>query len=145
MLRDSYCNAIVWVAGRIPPKLVADPERVALHLAFVILGAGGILFVQPGSLNTLLPVWAGYAWAAALLIGGLAAVIGYWTDRTAPTRLGHRLLLLGSMVIVVSLAAVIGTRALTTIVIFTLIGLAYMVRLTVSQAARIILRRGDGR
>lgn len=109
----------------------------------MIIGISGLTAVRPGSLLALWPWWIAYEWAAAMLVGGGCALVGYWKGSRSTERLGYMLIGAAATVYAVGVVIVFGWQGVTSAVLFVGIALSKLVRLLVGSAARnAIIRAG---
>lgn len=75
------------VSRYVPEPLLAQPERVFINLAAILLGVSA-LWPPPGSVADHWPSWFRLEWALAMVVGGAAALHGTWTGYPLTERLG---------------------------------------------------------
>lgn len=124
-----------WLVRHIPEPILASPERVFLNFACALLGAAALVS-EPQQLLALWPWWAVYEWAAALFLGGVFALVGYWREKRPLARLGYLLLMMSCAIYGVAVLIVFGWDGVRTGVIFLGIAVAKFVRLLLGTAIR---------
>lgn len=129
-------RVVRFLVRHIPTPILASPERVLINFACILIGLAGLLGARPGSLLALWPRWVAYEWAAAMLVGGLCALVGYWREKRPLARLGYLLIGVASAVYAVGVIVVFGWQGLSSGVIFLGIAVAKAVRLLVGSAIR---------
>jgi hypothetical protein len=85
----------------LPPAVIEHPFEI--FLAFLCMVAGIPLLLAgpestPNSIDDLLPVWLVYAWAVALIAGGVCVLLGKFLHWLHVERAGMALLAAGSFV-----------------------------------------------
>lgn len=129
----------------IPERVAAAPERVCINVVCVLIGVS-VLASKPRS-----PVWSAQinrVWAIAMVIGGAAALIGYWNSQqrwwaASLARTGYLALLVASLPFGFLLLAAFGWRGVPVGLLFLAIAAAKGIRLLVSSAVREqVLRAG---
>ena len=144
---------IRWLAVALPEPVAAAPERVLINLLCVLVGVSVV--VSGGHGSPLWPRHVGLAWAATMIFGGIAALVGYWAGvaavrpwSTSLARVGYFALLLATAIYGVRLLWAVELTWQTAVyaAIFLGIAAAKAVRLLVSTAARDeVLRAGEDR
>lgn len=133
---------MLWLVDHLPAPVLMAPERVLIQVCVVIIGITGLTVARPGSLSELLPTWLVVEWAATLLAGGLASMVGYWRDMRRLDRMGSSLVLLGSVTYAAGVLITAGLRGMPAVVIYLGIAGAAAVRLLVGSAAWARVRAG---
>lgn len=146
MLRQE--RIVGWLATVLPLKIAEAPERVLINVMCVLIGAAVLLSDQSGR---LWPPVVSYVWAVMLIVGGAAALVGYWRNPSGSLarpleRLGYLVVGAASLAYGVRALWVVGWAAVPIAGIFLGIAFAKAVRLLVSSAARdSVLRSGEAR
>jgi hypothetical protein len=123
----------VRVSLHIPEPLLAGPERVFINLAAILMGLTA--FGPPkGSVPAEWPVWFQVEWGVAMVVAGLAALHGTWTNYRPSERLGAGLFAICALVYAVT-AIDLGRRGTFVFVIFGALSVAKVVRIIRSLAA----------
>jgi hypothetical protein len=132
-----------WIITKIPNRLLAEPERFALALCFIIIGIDAAFLGGPTSVfggiekARLLNVEYG----ACLIVGGTAKILGLWVRRIWAVRLGAAFIIMGCLGIVIGVWLYVGEEGLPAALVYGLFALTYTLRLLSSTAARIKLHR----
>ena len=129
-------RVIRWLVLHIPEPVLTAPERVLINFACAAIGLSGLIGARPGSLLALWPRWVVIEWAAAMFLGGLFALVGYWAGRRSMARLGYLLIGIASVVYGVAALVVFGWEALAVALIFLGVAVAKGIRLLVGSAIR---------
>ena len=130
-----------WLLAHIPAPILLNPERVAIKFAVALSGLVSMLVVRPASLNALLPHWIVLIWGATWLLGGMFGLVGYWRSHRPLEMAGHRLIILGVIVYGTSVAEVAGSRAVTTVILISVIAACSATRLLIASGSRLSRRR----
>ena len=137
-----------WAATALPEPVAAAPERVLINLVCVLVGLAVLVSEQP---SALWPAEVSYAWALAMIGGGGAVLVGYWTGYRDPNarwagsleRVGYLAILLASAAYGVRAIWLFGWRAVPIGAVFLGIAAAKWIRLAVSSEARGQVLRSD--
>jgi hypothetical protein len=126
----------VKLTARMPTRLLANPERVLLNVGIVLLGVIALLPNETGSSPVLAvwPRWFEVEWGLAMVVGGSAALHGYWSGYRPTERLGTATIALGCLLYSIQAIVAPGTRGAVAGAIFLVIALAKTIRLLRSLA-----------
>lgn len=122
------------VLRRVPSVVMANPERIFLKFAVVMIGVG-ILVRGPRSALSSLPTFVVYELGITFILGGMCALIGIVRGYRALERFGLAATAFGSATYALTLWLLLGMMALPTVTIFLGLALASITRLIVSSAA----------
>lgn len=126
----------VRMAEGLPLPLLANPERIFLNAAAVLIGALALI-PPPGSIIGLWPKGFAFCWSMVMIVAGLSAVHGAWTDYRRTERFGALLFAFGSFTFGAS-AFVYGWRGSLVGVLFIFLAFAKVVRWVRSKAASVV-------
>lgn len=137
-----------WLANLVPEPVAAAPERVLINVVCVLVG----LAVLISRNSSLWPQPVARAWAAAMICGGLAVIVGYWNSYRDQSRrwagslerVGYLAILLAGLAYGVQVIVAYGWRGLPVGAVFLGIAAAKAIRLLVSSAARDTVLRAGG-
>jgi uncharacterized membrane protein HdeD (DUF308 family) len=118
----------------LPEVIAVNPERSLINAACALMGLSAL--VQRSPVWAHLWPFAQYEWGAAMLGGGVAALIGMCAGQRTIDRLGLLLITAASLVWAVVLVVEYGPRAVLTSLIFLALAAAKVVRLLVTAAVR---------
>lgn len=128
-------RVVRWLVRHIPAPILDSPERVLINFACILIGAGALLS-DPQQLLGLWPRWIALEWSAALLLGGVFALVGYWNEKRPLARLGYMLLMISGAIYGVSVLIVFGWGGFRVGAIFLGIAVAKGIRLLLGSAIR---------
>lgn len=123
---------------RVPEPLLAQPERVFINVAAIVLGFAA-LWPPPDSIASVWPDWFRLEWAAAMILGGMAALHGTWTGYRLTERLGAALFACGAAVWAVQAWLLFGLAALGPVLIFAFLAAAKTLRVLRSLATSAVI------
>lgn len=151
-------RAALWAASRPTVHAIGElgTERLLINFACAVIGLGGL--IEPPAPPSPLadwPGWFAFEWAAAMLLGGVAAlagIIGGYRATTARARerarlaewVGYVSIGVGGLVVGVTLLAAGGSAARSG-VLFLAIAAAKALRLLLSYVSREELLRSAAR
>lgn len=128
------------LAGLLPLPLAAAPERVGINFVCLLAGCAVVLSREP---SRLWPESVANAWGVTMIVGGAAAIVGYWRSSTAPRawsisleRVGYLAILIAALPYGIRMIWVFGWPGLPIGLIFIGIGGMKAIRLLMSTAAR---------
>lgn len=132
----------------LPAPLAAAPERVLINCACILIGLAGLFAPAPRSLLVVWPHWVAFEWAAVMVAGGAAALLGYWhqpSPRWGPVeRVGYLAVLLATLLYGVGVIVTFGGQGAFAGIIYIGIATSKAIRLLVSTAARAEILRQTG-
>lgn len=130
----------------VPYAALAQPERVALNIAFILLGMTSLL---PGNASGVLASWPylfGMCWAALMILGGAASIHSVTTGSRASERLGCVCVIAGCLIYAYGVLEVNGWRRGGLIaVLFIVLAGSKATRLLRSLAFAATLRKHEER
>ena len=142
--RTRHGRAVLWVVGKIPTPILANPERVLLYVACVFVGLAA-LWPPPGSLMDQWPDWAQYEWSVTMVLGGVCSLATQWNDSRFLERFGAAAVGLAASIYAWSLALQSGLPRTFTIAIFVSMAIAAVIRYLRSTAyVRYGMNKRDG-
>lgn len=135
-----------WLIDHIPSRFLEEPERFALALCFVVIGADAVFLGSPSSVLGKLPEAALLNLEVGLFMfaGGILKLIGLWRMKIWLQRLALSFLILGCIGLVVGIFLYGHISDVPVAGIYILFAVAYGLRLLSSTAERIRLyKRGE--
>lgn len=118
---------LLWVVDRIPDPVLAAPERVLLAFVSVLIALTAVA-PPPGS---ILERWSWpslVGWAAIMCFGGGASLLCLWTLARRQERFGAVALAVGWGIYGGAVWNAFGTARLFTVLVFSAVALAWIVR-----------------
>lgn len=133
------------LADRLPEPLLANPERVALNVAAVVIGLAAMI-PPPGSSLDRMADWLATAVGALFIAGGCLSLHASWTGTRYTERVGALAYALACIIYVAQLLYQNGSSATAPAVIFGGVAVAKLLRWVRSVAYEKYARqrRDDG-
>lgn len=117
-----------------------------LNFGLALIGLGGLLEApNPDGLLGHWPRWFAIYWSAALLVGGVAALVGVLKCWRLAEWLGYVLIGGSTLIGAVATFWIFGSGAIRSGILFAVIALAKAIRLLLSYVAREETLRADAR
>ena len=139
-LRDKRDGWVVRLAGLIPHPILANPERILINVACVLIGIAA-LWPPPDSLFAVWGPEFAIFWGTSIIVGGIAGIAGHITGYRPFDRLGALAVGGASFVFSGGLLWEFGFARISTAIIFFCLGVAKLVRLLRSISIRVAIER----
>lgn len=120
----------------LPPALVAEPERVVLNFAFILIGIGAYFSNDAGSVVSHWPIWVLVYWGLSMVIGGTSVLYGLFRGDTTVERLGYLLVGPACLIYAVTVAFVRGLPGTPVAIVFLALAVTKAIRMVISSAQR---------
>lgn len=131
---------VLWLAGRIPTRLLVEPERIMLAAAWILIGGDTLILGAPTSGLAGAPAVLRMEAGGAFLVGGVATLAGLWRHRVWLESLGHGFTILACVLFVYGVAVYVGPTAIPVAGLYLVVATTYGLRLLAAAALRARLR-----
>lgn len=116
---------VIWVASKIPQRLLAAPDRVLINFALLLIGFQAFSMQRVGTPLGDWPNWLRVEWAIGMTLAGMLTLYGHWVRQRIPERVGNGLAIIGCLLYSAQILLDFhGQRGTVSAVIFIFIAIA---------------------
>lgn len=135
---------VLWLAGRLPDRLLTESERLFLAAAAMLIGVDSAFLGAPTSgLGKFAPGLVNVEFGVLFLVGGVASLIGLWWNKTWLEALGAALIGVGALLFVYGVLVYVGPGGIPAAVTYVGFAVTYGLRLLCIARKRVHLRHPE--